>query len=627
MAESESDEAAEWGVLLYYKFVPIADPAQTSRYFQTLCAALSLQGRLRVAPDGVNVTVTGTLRALHTHIAALHAHPRFAFPPIDFKLSAAPPLALVPPHLAEATGFAALSVRLVPHLITLAPDPPPISAAGPLVSPGEFHDLLQQPHPSCVLIDARNVYETRIGKFCPPPHVEFLDPLLRQYSDLPGWLDAHQEQLRNKRVLMYCTGGVRCELASSYLRSKGKDFEDVVQLSGGIHRYMEAFADGGYFKGKNFVFDHRLAVASSNEEVVGRCLLCNAPFDDYSARNRCSTCRLLVLICKSCQGAGDSSVSSVKYVCELCELNQKGSRQPQQLGGVCESIDDVPTTKHVALAADTETPILHEGRMLKPKLRLLCLHGFRQNASSFKGRLGSLKKKLKHVAEFVFVDAPHKLPFIQQERCEMGTAVQSRCEERRSLLNETSCRTPTWKYAWLVSPRDAYANESEDSERGEEPSSTWRATKTPFDAWQYETQTEGWDTSWEYLQKVFQDLGPFDGVLGFSQGASVAAALCQLRKTSPSDAGVNFKFAVLCSGYPPPLPFFAKGMASEAGIPCPSLHIYGGQDRQIHDHTSEQLSNMFQSEERTIVKHECGHIIPTQPAYIEQYVQFLSRFL
>jgi predicted esterase len=268
------------------------------------------------------------------------------------------------------------------------------------------------------------------------------------------------------------------------------------------------------------------------------------------------------------------------------------------------------------------------GRMLKPKLRLLCLHGFRQNASSFRGRLGSLQKKLKHVADFVFVDAPHKLPFIQQERCETGAAIQLRHGERGSSFNEASCRSPTWKYAWLVSPRDACANELEDVKEGEEPSGgTSRATKTPFDAWQYETQTEGWDTSWEYLQKVFQDLDPFDGVLGFSQGAAVAAALCQLRQTSPSDASVQFKFAVLCSGYPPPLPFFEKGMAFEAGIPCPSLHIYGGQDRQIHDHTSAQLSYLFQSEERTIVKHACGHIIPTQPAYIEQYVQFFSRFL
>jgi predicted sulfurtransferase len=180
--------AEEWGVLLYYKFVALARPARDALFLHDLCASLALRGRLRVAPDGINVTVTGPLSALRAHAAALRAHPRFACPPIDFKLSPAPPVARVPPHLALATGFSSLSVRVVPHLITLAPDPPLISAAGPLVSPLQFHSLLQHPSPSrpCVLIDARNLYETRIGKFHPPPHVQFLDPLLRQYSDLPG---------------------------------------------------------------------------------------------------------------------------------------------------------------------------------------------------------------------------------------------------------------------------------------------------------------------------------------------------------------------------------------------------------------------------------------------------------
>jgi len=148
--------------------------------------------------------------------------------------------------------------------------------------------------------------------------------------------------------------------------------------------------------------------------------------------------------------------------------------------------------------------------------------------------------------------------------------------------------------------------------------------KPAFDRWQYETQTEGWETSWEYLQKVFHDLGPFDGVLGFSQGAAVAAALCQLRQSNSSSIA-NFKFAVLCSGYPPA---FLKALTSEPGsISCPSLHIFGDQDRQIHDRTSQQLATLFRSEDRSVVKHACGHIIPTQPAFVEQYLQFLSRFL
>ncbi|CAI5481459.1 unnamed protein product [Closterium sp. Yama58-4] len=141
--------------------------------------------------------------------------------------------------------------------------------------------------------------------FQPPSHlpgVKFIDPCIRQFSDLPAWVDRHEEELRNKTVLMYCTGGVRCESATAYLRSKGPGFQDVVQLSGGIVRYLEAFPDGGFFRGKNFVFDHRLAVppAAPQQATIGTCCVCTKPFDDYSRRNRCAACRMLLLICPAC---------------------------------------------------------------------------------------------------------------------------------------------------------------------------------------------------------------------------------------------------------------------------------------------------------------------------------------
>ncbi|KAK4586860.1 hypothetical protein RGQ29_023862 [Quercus rubra] len=157
------------------------------------------------------------------------------------------------------------------ELVTLSSDPllksPEISNAGRHLSAAEFHStlqgtgpLLEKDSPTCnedlVLLDARNLYETRIGKFH-APNVETLDPGIRQYSDLPSWIDDKSEQLKGKRVLMYCTGGIRCEMASAYIRSKGAGFENVFQLFGGIQRYLEQFPDGGFFKGKNFVFDHR----------------------------------------------------------------------------------------------------------------------------------------------------------------------------------------------------------------------------------------------------------------------------------------------------------------------------------------------------------------------------------
>jgi predicted sulfurtransferase len=105
--------------------------------------------------------------------------------------------------------------------------------------PEEFHALLAEAAsgdgPATVLVDARNLYETRIGRFEARGAVR-LDPHTRQFSDLPEWVDAHAEELRGRRILMYCTGGVRCERASAYVRSKGEGYQDVVQLSGGIQR-------------------------------------------------------------------------------------------------------------------------------------------------------------------------------------------------------------------------------------------------------------------------------------------------------------------------------------------------------------------------------------------------------
>ncbi|CAM6017016.1 unnamed protein product [Sphagnum balticum] len=564
------------GVLLYYKFVVIPDVPAVVAWFSSLCSSLALLGRIRIAPDGVNVTVGGTMESLSKHMDAVDANPLFAN--IDFKLSSCKPCA--DQKVAAECGFTTLSVRAVKELITLGLRPsieqPSVSNAGQHLTAKQFHTILERAALSAeyegnsgekeyVLLDARNIYETRIGKFRPPPGVAFHDPMLRQYSDLPSWLDANSDQLRNKQVLMYCTGGVRCELASAYLRSKGREFEDVYQLSGGIHRYLEAFADGGFFKGKNFVFDHRMAVASSNPEVLGCCLLCKVPFDSYSSRTRCSLCRLLVLICTDCQACSTTATGPVTYVCELCEMNGKSSIQKSPVE-LCKRNIPSPTV------VMTEAPIVGMPSPLKEraqaqKLRVLCLHGFRQNASGFRGRLSALRKKLKNIADMVFIDAPHELPFLYQ---------------KHQILSA-------------------------------------------FDPLQYESQSQGWSRSWWRIQEAFSNLGPFDGVLGFSQGAAIAAVLCQLRSSSNMD----FRFVILCSGFPSPVLQHQQLIETGAvdGIACPSLHIFGRQDRQIGVCKSKQLVDLFDANTRMIVEHDSGHIIPTKPQYVQQYVQFLSPFL
>ncbi|MCO5569358.1 hypothetical protein L7F22_023070 [Adiantum nelumboides] len=302
--------------------------------------------------------VGGALTALRKHVNAVKLHRWLG--ECDFKLASAHTTAISRSTIAPEVGFSSLAVRVVKELVTLGVHPskcPSISDAGTHLSASEFHKkILEREHAystglneqnasvalaknlnmvvdtrfasfhgnrklfkdspdnskvennkELVILDVRNIYETRIGKFVPPEGVDFLDPQIRQYSDLPQWIDSNAEILQNKNILMYCTGGVRCEMASGYLKMKGEGFQNVFQLSGGIQRYLEAFPDGGFFKGKNFVFDHRIAVPSSCPEVLGRCLHCGVLWDDYSSRFRCSQCRMLVLVCKDCQVGGDQT--------------------------------------------------------------------------------------------------------------------------------------------------------------------------------------------------------------------------------------------------------------------------------------------------------------------------------
>lgn len=201
-------EPKNYGVLLYYKYTTstIPDLQDLLDFYSSSCTSLSLLGRVRISPNGVNVTVGGELGALEKHIEAVKENS--LFDGTDFKLaSCQQPLNN---QVARECGFTSLSIRIVKELVTLSPYPLleslEISKAGRHLSAVEFHSVLQdagKPQEACnaisdkkiVLLDARNLYETRIGKF-QTQNVETLDPGIRQYSDLPKWIDDNSERLR-----------------------------------------------------------------------------------------------------------------------------------------------------------------------------------------------------------------------------------------------------------------------------------------------------------------------------------------------------------------------------------------------------------------------------------------------
>lgn len=237
------------------------------------------------------------------------------------------------------------------------------------------------------------------------------------------------------------------------------------------------------------------------------------------------------------------------------------------------------------------------------KLRILCLHGFRQNASSFRGRTASLVKKLKSMAEFVYIDAPHELPFTYQP-----------CGESSQHQNvpppaSEKCKR---KFAWLVAPDARGTNETD-----------WKIADTRFSTVQYQEQTDGFDESLAYLKTVFSEKGPFDAILGFSQGAAMTALVSAQRERL--EGVIDFRFVMLCSGFAPPLAEFVPG-----SINCPSLHIFGsemGKDRQIAKQASRELTSMFDDGCSVVIEHDSGHIIPTRSPYIDEIRGFLGRFL
>jgi predicted sulfurtransferase len=240
---------------------------------------------------------------------------------IDFKTSSGHP-----------DSFGDLKVVAVKEIVSLGIPPEKLTASsgGVHLTPREFHEkVLRRDKSNTVVIDCRNGYESKVGFF-----EDAIKPETRCFSEWPEAVDmlVDELQLKDKTVFMYCTGGIRCERGSAYLRSKG--VENVFQLSGGIHRYLEQIdVSESLFKGKNFVFDERRMMGppptdttnttvtdAASTAVVGKCLACSAAWEHYSESNRCSKCRTLLLLCHGCTSVtdGSSPTPSTELVCQRC---------------------------------------------------------------------------------------------------------------------------------------------------------------------------------------------------------------------------------------------------------------------------------------------------------------------
>lgn len=256
----------DYRVLLYYKYVDIEDPETFANEHLEFCKGNDLKGRILVAKEGINGTVSGTVENTNKYMEMMHNDPRFA--DLVFK---------VDEH--DGHAFKKMHVRPRKELVTLRLDdeenPDPKQLTGEFLSPKEWREAMERD--DVVIFDTRNDYEYELGHFRGA-----LNPDIDNFRDLPEWVRENRHLIEGKKILMYCTGGIRCEKFTGWMIKEG--FEDVAQLHGGIVTYgKDPEVQGELWDGKCYVFDERIAVDINRKEhvVVGKDYFDGKPCERY----------------------------------------------------------------------------------------------------------------------------------------------------------------------------------------------------------------------------------------------------------------------------------------------------------------------------------------------------------
>lgn len=275
-------------ILLYYKFTPIADPKAIMLWQRDLCESLGLKGRILISEHGINGTVGGEMDDCKRYIKKTREYP--GFKDISFKWSEG-----------GADDFPRLSVKVRDEIVAfgavdeLKVDENGVVGGGVHLKPEEVNKLVEE-RDDVVFFDGRNAMEAQIGKFrnAVVPDVttthDFIDELESGKYD---WM-------KDKPVVSYCTGGIRCEILSALMKNRG--FEEVYQIDGGIVRYGEKFGNEGLWDGSLYVFDKRMHMEFAGGDVkqLGHCVHCGAGTNDFHNCANEPECRKQVLICPDC---------------------------------------------------------------------------------------------------------------------------------------------------------------------------------------------------------------------------------------------------------------------------------------------------------------------------------------
>lgn len=251
-------------VLLYYKYVAIENAEEYAKFHLAFCKSIGLKGRILIANEGINGTVAGDYETTQKYIDFVHSDERFN--DLWFKIDEE-----------NENPFRKMFVRYKPELVNLGleNDIDPLQLTGAYLTPQQFKEAILDEN--TVVIDARNDYEYDLGHFRGA-----IRPDIKAFRELPAWIQANKDQFIDKRVVTYCTGGVRCEKFSGWLVREG--FKDVGQLHGGITTYgKDEEVRGELWDGQMYVFDGRIATPVNRVEhvVVGKDYFDGTPCERY----------------------------------------------------------------------------------------------------------------------------------------------------------------------------------------------------------------------------------------------------------------------------------------------------------------------------------------------------------
>lgn len=265
-------------VIALYKFVSLPDFAALRQPLLDLCAEQGIRGSLLLAPEGINGTVAGSPAAIEQLLMWFGQDARFGA--LEYKAS-----------YTDNIPFLRMKVKLKKEIVTMGvPWIDPSINVGTYVEARHWNALLADP--DVVLVDTRNDYEYRVGSFR-----NALDPQTKTFREFPAWVAQNLDPSRQKKVAMFCTGGIRCEKATSYLLQQG--FEEVYHLKGGILKYLEEVPkESSLWEGDCFVFDDRVTVTHGLQR--GAYVSCHACGQPLSTEEQASTHFVREISCPYC---------------------------------------------------------------------------------------------------------------------------------------------------------------------------------------------------------------------------------------------------------------------------------------------------------------------------------------